>query len=116
MGAKKASIWNHRSGTAMSKGHRDLDSKHRLFSASFGVSQLYMKRGSNNTIIGILSKVTVAILTAGSTASIYHFITPLKIKFSISKAILDGKTVFNGSKIYHLGNNDTFFSTRSYVS
>lgn len=82
----------------------------------YEVSQLYVKRGSSNSITGILSKVTEDILTAGSTAFMHYFMTRLKTIFPISRVIVDGRIVFNCYKIYQLENDNVFLSMRSYLS
>lgn len=86
------------------------------FQRVYGASQLYVRRGSNNNIIGILGKVADDISLAGSTAFVHRFITRLNSRFPISKVIIGGKIGFNGCEIYQLEKTDIYLFLRSYMS
>lgn len=64
-----------------------------------GVSQFFMKRRSDHSLAGIVTKVTDHLLFAGSIDDMNNFVTEIKKRFQIGKLIIDDDMLFNGCRI-----------------
>lgn len=64
-----------------------------------GASQLYILRDADGVIFMLLAKVTDDMLMEGSPSTMSDFVRKLEQEFAISKAIVDGPVIYNGSWI-----------------
>lgn len=64
-----------------------------------GISQLFIKRRSDDTIKLILAKVTDDLLFTGDIDTMEEFVKEVSNRFKVSKAILNSPINFNGTRI-----------------
>lgn len=65
----------------------------------FGLSQLFVQRDANGTIILLVAKVTDELLIGGLVGDISHFNEKMKVRFQVGKKMIDKSFFFDGCEI-----------------
>ena len=81
-----------------------------------GVSQLYIKRGQEGSIMLMIAKLTDDLLMAGTKVAMRQFADLISKRFTISKVILQGEIKFNGCSILRDESGDIRMSMNEYVA
>lgn len=77
---------------------------------------MYVKRGTNGSISGLVAKVTDDILMAGPLHFMADFAKCLGDRFPISKIILDKEMIFNGAIINQDNTGKKYISKGEYMT
>lgn len=80
-----------------------------------GVSQLFIKRRQDGSIMLMVAKVTDDLLIAADTETMREFIKKVNERFKVSKSVVDEQILFNGTRIMQDSAGNISMTMKDYM-